>query len=129
MRGLQSGILWDGTEQQTVCCVFCNLFIPSNAVLSCSASKFDEVEEKKLLQDKTEFQEVEVDMQLAGVQAEESDDEDYVVPSDDDYKPKKKLTGYEVCVWGGRRGILVISRYLIEILNVGIPGCSQSTSS
>ena len=127
MRGLQSGILWDGTEQQTVCCVFCNLFIPSNAVLSCSASKFDEVEEKKLLQDRTEFQEVEVDMQLAGVQAEELDDEDYVVPSDDDYKPKKKLTGYEVCVGG--EVILVMPRYLIEILNVGIPGRSQSTSS
>ena len=51
------------------------------------ASKFDEVEEKIPLQDKTEFQEVEVDMQLAGIQAEESD-EDYDLPPEVDVKPK-----------------------------------------
>ena len=93
--------------------------------MSCLASKFDEVEEKKLLQDKTEFQEVEVDMQLAGVQADESDDEDYVVPSDDDYKPKKKLTGYEVCGGGGETGI---TSQFNRILNIGTPQCNRSTS-
>ena len=54
---------------------------------SCLASKFDEIDEKIPLQDKTEFQEVEVDMQLAGIQDEESD-EDYDLPPEVDVKPK-----------------------------------------
>jgi hypothetical protein len=60
-----------------------------------TTSKFDEVEEKKPLPDKTEFQEVEVDMQLAGVEIDESDDEHAEVPKDEGYKPQRKLTGYE----------------------------------
>ena len=51
-----------------------------------SATKFDDEEEKIPLQDKTEFQEVEVDMQLAGIQGEESD-EDYDLPPEVDVRP------------------------------------------
>ena len=51
------------------------------------ATKFDDIDEKIPLQDKTEFQEVEVDMQLAGIQDEESD-EDYDFPPEVDVKPK-----------------------------------------
>ena len=52
--------------------------------------------EKIPLQDKTEFQEVEVDMQLAGV-VHDSEDEDFELPPEVDVRKKKsKLTEYQV---------------------------------
>ena len=62
-----------------------------------SASKLEEVPEKIPLQDKTEFQEVEVDMQLAGVVHESDDEEDFDLPPEVDVRKKKsKLTEYQV---------------------------------
>lgn len=64
--------------------------------LMSSASKLEEVPEKIPLQDKTEFQEVEVDMQLAGV-VHDSEDEDFELPPEVDVRKKKsKLTEYQV---------------------------------
>jgi hypothetical protein len=58
-----------------------------------TTTKFDDEEEKIPLQDKTEFQEVEVDMQLAGIQGEESD-EDYDLPPEVDVRPPDMKAKY-----------------------------------
>ena len=59
------------------------------------ASKFEEQPEKIPLHDKTEFQEVEVEMQLADVG--DSDDEGNLeIPPEVDLKPKKPFTEYQV---------------------------------
>ena len=65
--------------------------------LTPSASKLEEEPEKIPLQDKTEFQEVEVDMQLAGVVHESDDEEDFDLPPEVDVRRKKsKLTEHQV---------------------------------
>ena len=78
--------------------------LPPHAIISppfffitSSASKLEEVPEKIPLQDRTEFQEVEVDMQLAGVVHESDDEEDFELPPEVDVRKKKsKLTEYQV---------------------------------
>ena len=78
------------------CCGFC--YIKDKKVIVDSTfyttSKFEEQPEKIPLHDKTEFQEVEVEMQLADVG--DSDDEGNLeIPPEVDLKPKKPFTEYQ----------------------------------